>query len=133
MSERLLQTCCIMPLSKLWLPAMQCDTCHKHTSLHEHCTIWWCCALSPNCNKAPGINTCLPLCLLPCSVISGAFFFIRSLLQFVNNEGWAAGLQNGWILTAFFFVDAYLLGESLGCSVQGCLQNGFCLFSVSMP
>jgi hypothetical protein len=46
-------------------------------------------------------------------VISGAFFFIRSLLQFVNNEGWAGTLQNGWILTALFFLDAYyrLLGE----------------------
>jgi hypothetical protein len=44
-------------------------------------------------------------------VISGAFFFIRSLLQFVNNEGWAQGARNGWLLTAFFFVDAYLLGE----------------------
>jgi hypothetical protein len=56
----------------------------------------------------------LPLCVLafpPCSVISGAFFFIRSLLQFVNNEGWAAGTRNGWILTAAFFIDAWLLGE----------------------
>jgi hypothetical protein len=43
-------------------------------------------------------------------VILGAFFFIRSLLQFVDNDGWAAGLRNGWLLTAFFFVDAYLLG-----------------------
>jgi hypothetical protein len=46
-------------------------------------------------------------------VISGAFFFIRSLLQFVNNEGWAAGTRNGWLLSCFFFVDAYLLGELL--------------------
>jgi hypothetical protein len=56
---------------------------------------------------------CLPCtcCFPTCSVISGAFFFIRSLLQFVNNEGWAAGTRNGWILTAAFFVDAWLLGE----------------------
>jgi hypothetical protein len=50
-------------------------------------------------------------CFAPRSVISGAFFFIRSLLQFVNNEGWAAGTRNGWILTAAFFIDAWLLGE----------------------
>jgi hypothetical protein len=49
--------------------------------------------------------------LLSCSVISGVFFFIRSLLQYVNNEGWAAGTRNGWILTGTFFVDAWLLGE----------------------
>jgi hypothetical protein len=52
-----------------------------------------------------------PAAVRPCSVISGAFFFIRSLLQFVNNEGWARGQRNGWLLTIFFFVDAYLLGE----------------------
>jgi hypothetical protein len=31
----------------------------------------------------------------------------------VNNEGWAAGTRNGWLLTIFFFLDAYLLGEWL--------------------
>jgi hypothetical protein len=47
-----------------------------------------------------------------CSVITGAFFFIRSLLQYVNNEGWAgASYTNGWLLTVFFFLDAYLLGK----------------------
>jgi hypothetical protein len=41
----------------------------------------------------------------------GAFFFVRSLLTFVNNEAPFAGNTNGWILTAFFFFDAWLLGE----------------------
>jgi hypothetical protein len=59
----------------------------------------------------PAAPALLLLHVLSCSVISGAFFFIRSLLQFVNNEGWAAGTRNGWLLSCFFFVDAYLLGE----------------------
>jgi hypothetical protein len=51
-----------------------------------------------------------------CSVITGAFFFIRSLLQYVNREGWAGRTyETGWLLTAFFFVDAYLLGK---CELQ---------------
>jgi hypothetical protein len=65
-----------------------------------------------------------PLPLLPAcpsrSVITGAFFFIRSLLQYVNNEGWAGEkYTNGWLLTVFFFLDAYLLGEwciALSCT-----------------
>jgi hypothetical protein len=44
-------------------------------------------------------------------VITGAFFFVRSLLQFVNGEAPFAGDANGWTLTAFFFFDAWLLGE----------------------
>jgi hypothetical protein len=46
-------------------------------------------------------------------VITGAFFFVRSLLQFVNGEAPFAGDTNGWLLTAFFFFDAWLLGECL--------------------
>lgn len=56
----------------------------------------------------------MPPCLLRssfCSVITGAFFFVRSLLTFVNNQAPFAGNTNGWILTVFFFVDAWLLGE----------------------
>jgi hypothetical protein len=51
----------------------------------------------------------------------GAFFFVRSLLTFVNNDAPFAGNTNGWILTAFFFFDAWLLGEcnSLGQSSPG--------------
>lgn len=45
------------------------------------------------------------------SVITGAFFFVRSLLQFVNGEAPFAGDVNGYILMVFFFVDAWLLGE----------------------
>lgn len=48
----------------------------------------------------------------------GAFFFVRSLLTFVNNEAPFAGNTNGWILTAFFFFDAWLLGE-WGAGLQG--------------
>jgi hypothetical protein len=61
-----------------------------------------------------------PACCLPVlrrlsspthSVITGAFFFVRSLLMFVNGEMPFAGNTRGWILTAFFFFDAWLLGE----------------------
>jgi len=41
----------------------------------------------------------------------GAFFFVRSLLTFVNGDKPFAGNANGWILTGFFFFDAWLLGE----------------------
>ena len=41
----------------------------------------------------------------------GAFFFVRSLLTFVDNRAPFAGNANGWMLTAFFFFDAWLLGE----------------------
>ncbi|WIA12457.1 hypothetical protein OEZ85_012492 [Tetradesmus obliquus] len=57
-------------------------------------------------------------------VIGGVFFFIRSLLQFVNNEGWAAGRTNGWILTATFFFDAWLLGIMLQRMGYGCMTVG---------
>lgn len=43
----------------------------------------------------------------------GAFFFVRSLLMFVNNERPFAGNMNGWILAIFFFVDAWLLGKCI--------------------
>lgn len=33
------------------------------------------------------------------------------MLQFVNGEAPFAGNTNGWILTAFFFFDAWLLGK----------------------
>jgi hypothetical protein len=56
----------------------------------------------------PYYTTSLPS-IPPTSVITGAFFFVRSLLQFVNNEAPFAGDTNGWILTVFFFVDAWLL------------------------
>lgn len=52
-----------------------------------------------------------PASVALCSVIMGAFFFVRSLLTFVNNDKPFAGNTNGWILTAFFFFDAWLLGE----------------------
>jgi hypothetical protein len=48
-------------------------------------------------------------------VITGAFFFVRSLLMFVNGEKPFAGDVNGAILTAFFFFDAWLLGEWACC------------------
>jgi hypothetical protein len=56
------------------------------------------------------------LCKLGWSVcvIMGAFFFTRSILQHV--EGVPGPFQSqaaGWTLTAFFFVDAWLLGEQL--------------------
>lgn len=41
----------------------------------------------------------------------GAFFFVRSLLTFVNNQAPFAGNAAGWTLTALFFFDAWLLGE----------------------
>lgn len=56
---------------------------------------------------------------MPCSVISGAFFFIRSLLQFVNNEPPFNRYSTGWILTATFFVDAYLVGELMFHCIAG--------------
>jgi hypothetical protein len=51
------------------------------------------------------------LFLPACSVITGAFFFVRSLLTFVNGDKPFAGDANGWTLAVFFFVDAWLLGE----------------------
>lgn len=45
----------------------------------------------------------------------GAFFFVRSLLMFVNGEAPFAGNTKGWILTGFFFFDAWLLGECFRC------------------
>ena len=45
------------------------------------------------------------------SLILGAFFFIRSLLTFVNREAPYTQTWQGWVLSACFFVDAYLLGE----------------------
>jgi hypothetical protein len=83
-----------------WLFWRHAATTHPRVLCHEHATD---ASLS---------------CLLPTSppphnhhsVITGAFFFIRSLLQFVNNEGWARGNLNGWLLTIFFFADAWLLG-----------------------
>lgn len=45
------------------------------------------------------------------SLILGAFFFIRSLLTFVNKEAPYQSLWQGWVLACCFFVDAYLLGE----------------------
>lgn len=76
-------------------------------------------------------------------VIMGAFFFTRSILQFVNNElPMAANSYNGWILTAFFFVDAWLLGIMLqrmgygcmrvGIRVRAALSNAICRRSFSM-
>jgi hypothetical protein len=51
---------------------------------------------------------------------------VRSLLQFVNGEAPFAGDANGWTLTAFFFFDAWLLGE---CQAGlACLQG-----STSIP
>jgi hypothetical protein len=44
-------------------------------------------------------------------VVTGAFFFVRSLLQFEDANASVAGEANGWIITAFFFFDAWLLGE----------------------
>jgi hypothetical protein len=41
----------------------------------------------------------------------GAFFFVRSMLQFVNNQEPFAGDATGWILTIAFFLDAWLLGK----------------------
>lgn len=41
----------------------------------------------------------------------GAFFFVRSLLTFVNNQAPFAGNAVGWTLTALFFFDAWLLGK----------------------
>jgi hypothetical protein len=48
------------------------------------------------------------------SLILGAFFFIRSLLTFVNNQPpFNKGVWQGWVLACCFFVDAYFLGECL--------------------
>lgn len=80
-----------------------------------HCQLGFACPVRLHVLTAhppAACRTCSPAVACPSrSVISGAFFFIRSLLQFVNNEGWAAGTRNGWLLSCFFFVDAYLLGE----------------------
>uniref|UniRef100_A0A383VW30 Uncharacterized protein n=1 Tax=Tetradesmus obliquus TaxID=3088 RepID=A0A383VW30_TETOB len=57
-------------------------------------------------------------------VITGAFFFVRSLLTFVNNEAPFAGNANGWTLTFFFFFDAWLLGIALQRMGYGCMTVG---------
>uniref|UniRef100_A0A383WNY2 Uncharacterized protein n=1 Tax=Tetradesmus obliquus TaxID=3088 RepID=A0A383WNY2_TETOB len=57
-------------------------------------------------------------------VITGAFFFVRSLLMFVNGEKPFAGNANGWTLTAFFFFDAWLLGIALQRMGYGCMTVG---------
>jgi hypothetical protein len=51
----------------------------------------------------------------------GAFFFVRSLLTFVNDQAPFRGNAVGWTLTALFFFDAWLLGEFY-------LLVPFCLF-----
>eukprot|EP00775_Hariotina_reticulata_P004687 gene4687-4939_t len=56
-------------------------------------------------------------------VITGAFFFVRSLLQFVNNEKPFAGDKNGWILCCFFFFDAWLL---VGLRIRAALCSAVC-------
>ena len=45
-------------------------------------------------------------------VISGAFYFVRSLLLFANDDLPYNKQWHGWTLSACFFVDAYLLGMS---------------------
>jgi hypothetical protein len=54
----------------------------------------------------------------------GAFFFVRSLLTFVNNEAPFAGNTNGWILTGFFFFDAWLLGKLSAGTLLRLLADG---------
>jgi len=75
-------------------------------------------------------------------VIFGAFYFIRSLLSFVNVKykgrynGQLGDNTAGWILSGLFFLDAYLLGLSLqrmgficmttGIKVRSALINAIC-------
>lgn len=54
-------------------------------------------------------------------VIMGAFFFVRSILTFVAGQPPFDAPATGWILTVFFFVDAWLLGE---WGVSGCVCAG---------
>jgi hypothetical protein len=54
----------------------------------------------------------------------GAFFFVRSLLTFVNNDAPFAGNTNGWILTGFFFFDAWLLGKLSAGTLLRLLADG---------
>eukprot|EP00878_Enallax_costatus_P000230 GHUV01000294.1.p1 GENE.GHUV01000294.1~~GHUV01000294.1.p1 ORF type:complete len:1290 (+),score=442.33 GHUV01000294.1:122-3991(+) len=57
-------------------------------------------------------------------VITGAFFFVRSLLQFVNGEAPFASDVSGYLLMVFFFVDAWLLGIALQRMGYGCITVG---------
>jgi ATP-binding cassette, subfamily C (CFTR/MRP), member 1 len=43
-------------------------------------------------------------------VIAGAFYFVRSLLLFANDDAPYTEQWHAWTLSACFFVDAYLLG-----------------------
>jgi len=60
-------------------------------------------------------------------VIMGAFFFVRSLLQYVDTSVTSPYDSDiaGWILVAGFFLDAWLLGEPLlpHCSSLACSKH----------
>eukprot|EP00195_Chlamydomonas_chlamydogama_P017010 CAMPEP_0202892328 /NCGR_PEP_ID=MMETSP1392-20130828/2051_1 /ASSEMBLY_ACC=CAM_ASM_000868 /TAXON_ID=225041 /ORGANISM="Chlamydomonas chlamydogama, Strain SAG 11-48b" /LENGTH=230 /DNA_ID=CAMNT_0049576225 /DNA_START=77 /DNA_END=766 /DNA_ORIENTATION=+ len=59
-----------------------------------------------------------------CTVILGAFFFVRTLQFNVQlHPEWDQTWQ-GWILAAFFFVDAYVLGIALQRMTFGCMKIG---------
>lgn len=57
-------------------------------------------------------------------LITGAFFFVRSILEFVNGDAQYASVAAGWSLTAGFFLNAWLLGLSQQRLTYGCLKVG---------
>ncbi|KAG1658983.1 hypothetical protein FOA52_008685 [Chlamydomonas sp. UWO 241] len=78
-----------------------------------------------------------------CCVIMGAFFFVRTLqFHVADHPHWDEDYQ-GWILAAFFFVDAWLLGVSLqrmsvgctrvGISMRAAITNAVCRKAFTMP
>ncbi len=46
-------------------------------------------------------------------VIFGAYFFVRSILIYVTDQPPFDEVWKGWVLTAFFWLDAWLLGMGL--------------------
>lgn len=65
-------------------------------------------------------------------VILGAFYFVRALLTYVTPADRATSVTilgldidnawAGWILASFFFLDAFLLGQSLQRMVYGSMR-----------
>ena len=62
-------------------------------------------------------------------VIFGAYFFVRSILIYVTGAPPFDAVWKGWLLTAFFWLDAWLLGTT-DCWYSWGTSGGGCCVSV---
>ncbi len=69
----------------------------------------------------------------PCPPFAGAFYFVRSLVQFVSDPTTASNMYNtnempnkgvGWILSACFFLDSIGVGMALQRMGDACVRGG---------